>query len=1124
MGYKDIPLTGIIRNLPDNTVIDGASQELINLRPRDGALRPVGRKVSSVSIPLDVRFIHLISYNIKVYIGVIADSLAYWVETTGDISEPITLDIPAADDMNFVPLYNTIMIGDNDLNISYVLLFDSDPKTYKILNGLPELPQMKIINHENGLNDSDIIPTPPVPEVVIPLAVAPTTQADPEAMQAEVLKLIADKNPVAVTGEVLLRFAWELMDESIVKHSLPVRASASYFKIRWDGDVCYLSWFGEAIVLTTTTSSADRTIIADTYKGLIKSLNVYMTSPMPPDQLPYYTPTAPLTLTGKKPSISEETNYYLIQKIPLANVPGAFTGTTFTILGTEYITDTLPGPFSDIETKQSMEVDNFSHHKIHGRSMFGYNSRIFLGSIVTKLYNGSNPVGMLDLWPDGVTGDPYEVGMEFDIDTANGTKTVFNGWGTCNYYKDGGVVPAFILNNNFGYPDYRAKIARLFVNHDGVIRLVRTLYLIQNIGMNFSTYSEGQEMSLIFTPMNYIDGPWDSYPIGALKTDADLYYLDPNRVQATELSNPLYFPAKNSYRVGSGEVLGMSSNVLALSQGQFGQFPIYTFCTDGIWTMNIGTGELLINTITPMARDVCNNPKSITAIDGGTVFSTTKGLYIVHGVTVTEISEPLRGNYLGRISGTLNYEAIANNPDLYLIKDFLCTADFITYISGAKIGWDYTMKEIIISNFSYRYSWVFSLKHKMWFKISEVFEHFVADFMQQDVSIDKITADRTDITGDDTTLTADVSAIITASIKGYPTTLGYRNDLNITSTLSKVSKMGVLYNWHSVNTGKLAPTGWDIPTNDEWNDFETFLGGDLVAGGKLKEAGIVNWADPNVGATDQYGFKALPGGYRNSDGKFYNIGESGTFWTATEYDATYAYAKAIFHQIESINNNYSNKKIGYSVRCINRYTMLAEGETGTVTDIDGNIYHTIRINGFEWMIENLMVSRLNDGTAIPEITDDTMWEELTDEGLCAYDNDMDNVFTETTIETAAPVYRRLELTNEDFTNLIPVHLETRPLKLASAAYKKINRMLIGGYINNNDGYLFSVNLFGSPDNINWYLLNNGLTFGSKTPLLINRSSFSCRYFILVIGGQVDEEAFFTNCEVDYEEKFKTKLR
>ena len=75
--------------------------------------------------------------------------------------------------------------------------------------------------------------------------------------------------------------------------------------------------------------------------------------------------------------------------------------------------------------------------------------------------------------------------------------------------------------------------------------------------------------------------------------------------------------------------------------------------------------------------------------------------------------------------------------------------------------------------------------------------------------------------------------------------------------------MEQLYNWYAVNTGKLCPEGWHVPTDDEWTILTDYLGGKSVAGGKLKETGTSHWLSPNTGATNETGFTGLPTGYRN---------------------------------------------------------------------------------------------------------------------------------------------------------------------------------------------------------------------------------------------------------------------
>jgi len=128
---------------------------------------------------------------------------------------------------------------------------------------------------------------------------------------------------------------------------------------------------------------------------------------------------------------------------------------------------------------------------------------------------------------------------------------------------------------------------------------------------------------------------------------------------------------------------------------------------------------------------------------------------------------------------------------------------------------------------------------------------------------------------------------------------------------------GALYNWFTVNTGILAPTGWHVPTDAEWTTLTTYLGGESIAGGKLKETGLTHWRSPNAGATNESGFTALPGSHRDINGAFSAIGDDGYWWSVTEYGST---GKVWYR---NMNYNYagvvrvSNNKInGHSVRCV----------------------------------------------------------------------------------------------------------------------------------------------------------------------------------------------------------------
>lgn len=159
------------------------------------------------------------------------------------------------------------------------------------------------------------------------------------------------------------------------------------------------------------------------------------------------------------------------------------------------------------------------------------------------------------------------------------------------------------------------------------------------------------------------------------------------------------------------------------------------------------------------------------------------------------------------------------------------------------------------------------------------------------------------------TLVADNNAWKASATPAY---CWYGND----ATVNK-NKFGALYNWYTVSTNKLCPKGWHVPSDAEWTTLTTFLGGESIAGGKLREKGFVHWEKPNEGATNESGFTALPAGYRNNNGGFANVGFFGFWWSATEYAAAPAsWARSAGGGDATILKLFNLKKNGYSVRCV----------------------------------------------------------------------------------------------------------------------------------------------------------------------------------------------------------------
>jgi uncharacterized protein (TIGR02145 family) len=134
---------------------------------------------------------------------------------------------------------------------------------------------------------------------------------------------------------------------------------------------------------------------------------------------------------------------------------------------------------------------------------------------------------------------------------------------------------------------------------------------------------------------------------------------------------------------------------------------------------------------------------------------------------------------------------------------------------------------------------------------------------------------------------------------------------------AKGDAYGRLYNWYAVaDKRNMCPPGWHVPTRDEWQQLIDFLGGEFVAGGKLKQAGIAHWASPNIEATNASGFAALPAGSRdNGNGRFNHSGTYTYFWSATESHGS-AWGFNLSFYYAGIGQFEFDKTFGISVRCI----------------------------------------------------------------------------------------------------------------------------------------------------------------------------------------------------------------
>lgn len=304
--------------------------------------------------------------------------------------------------------------------------------------------------------------------------------------------------------------------------------------------------------------------------------------------------------------------------------------------------------------------------------------------------------------PSGCT---YYAFIEVEIETAQGTQKVVRYIEPFNTASAVNGQSSFIesLNPLITYPDARAKKMKIvlysdtgFGNYIGEFNLKPHPYL--NIAYYIDPDLKPIELSMRF-----------SRPALPTMVNVEEYY--PNGLKVSKTDNPMFFPVENAYQVGSAEILALMSNTIAVGTGQTGAAPLYVFCKDGVYALFVdASGQMTYSNSRVLARDVCNNPRSVTPIDAGVVFTTDRGLMMIAGEQVEEIGQPAEGDVLHFVDSTkVDYSKYASDALTKIagLPRSLCdTTDFLTYLQGAIINYNHNMRELIVTNPSKSYSYV----------------------------------------------------------------------------------------------------------------------------------------------------------------------------------------------------------------------------------------------------------------------------------------------------------------------------------------------------------------------------------------------------------------------------------
>ena len=208
---------------------------------------------------------------------------------------------------------------------------------------------------------------------------------------------------------------------------------------------------------------------------------------------------------------------------------------------------------------------------------------------------------------------------------------------------------------------------------------------------------------------------------------------------------------------------------------------------------------------------------------------------------------------------------------------------------------------------------------------------------------------------------------------------------------NNLSTYGYLYNWYAASDSRnICPSGWHVPSDDEWTTLTDFLGGSTVAGGELKAAGTTYWSN-NAGASNSSGFTALGSGFRNAGSEFSDIRYNTFFWSSSNKSTVNAWQLFLTDNDNLTRRDSSSNENGFSIRCIKDVVNNTPCPgTPTVKDVDGNTYNTVQIGGQCWTKENLRVTKYNDGSNIPNVKDNKLWSQLSTGGWSNYNNDPAN--------------------------------------------------------------------------------------------------------------------------------------
>lgn len=364
-------------------------------------------------------------------------------------------------------------------------------------------------------------------------------------------------------------------------------------------------------------------------------------------------------------------------------------------------------------TREVMSDDYDSHDTLCARYSFNYNARVNICGIKKRLFKGFSTTSMIQYCNGHM---PF---IDNDNDRRHQVYAIAKTRAWVHINRNG---KEFVLPCPFGEMSELDNTYFLYYPNTNAYKITID-----------TTYGGGWRKRYEF-PLekhNFLNGAFffsdfktmDKYIINkkALQEDTFLRIEEltskdeiielPNKIYTSEVNNPFFFPLSGINTIGTGEIKGICSAVKALSEGQFGQFPLYAFTDEGVWALEVSnTGTYIARQ--PITRDVCRDAKSLTQIDSAVLFTTDRGIMLLQGSQAICISDVLNGDNIVPLTALPKIDKILSHIELE--EGTLKILPFMEFVKDCRMIYNYEHQRIIVYNKKCKYAYVWSLKSKMW--------------------------------------------------------------------------------------------------------------------------------------------------------------------------------------------------------------------------------------------------------------------------------------------------------------------------------------------------------------------------------------------------------------------------